>query len=100
MDEIEQLKQKILQLENENIKKQEEIDEVKAFEYCFQQFLDIIQMSKKRIIGMSSESYIRAKQAKNNIRVEGVNEDIIPALESIYSTLDIINKRLLKLENN
>lgn len=100
MDEIEQLKQKILQLENENIKKQDEIDEVKTFEYYFQQFLDIIQMSKKRIIGMSSESYIRAKQAKNNIRVEGVNEDIIPALESIYSTLDIINKRLLKLENN
>jgi molecular chaperone GrpE (heat shock protein) len=100
MDEIEQLKQKILQLEN--IKKQKEIEEENSkkqtFEYYFQQLFDIIQMSKKRL-RPSSEDYRRAKQepTKNYICVE---ENLIPVLESIYGSLDIINKRLLKLENN
>jgi molecular chaperone GrpE (heat shock protein) len=99
MDEIEQLKQKILQLEN--IKKQKEIEEEnlkkQSFEYYFQQLFDIIQMSKKKYTYMSSEDYIRARQG--NKCVEGVNENLVPVLESIYSSLNIINKRLLKLEN-
>jgi molecular chaperone GrpE (heat shock protein) len=96
MDEIEQLNQTILQLEN--IKKQKEIEEENSkkqtFEYHFQQLFDIIQMSKRTY--MSSEDYRRARQGHKF--VEGVNMNLVPVLESIYNSLNIINKRLLKLE--
>jgi hypothetical protein len=85
VDEIEKLRQKIVELEN--VKRQKEIEEENAkkltFEYYFQQLFDFIQMKKNNFI-------VSAKQERR---------DLVYALESIYSSLDIINTRLMKLED-
>jgi hypothetical protein len=36
---------------------------------------------------------------RTTLAIEANNKELLPALESIYSSLDIINKRLLNLEN-
>ena len=107
IDEIQQLQNKILKLEQ--IRKQKILDEENAkkysFEYYFQNLFDFIQMKKDREINrngiqengqhfFSSTENQRIKSAKDQ------NAELVPALENIYNALNIINKRLLKLEEN
>jgi len=119
-NEIEQLQNKILELER--IQKQKEIDEENAkkgtFDYYFQQLFEFIQIKKEREINRnnydvngnpnpnartSKDALPYAWSSGEDKRVSMVikeNKELVPALESIYSSLDIINKRLIKLENN
>jgi predicted GIY-YIG superfamily endonuclease len=118
--EIETLQNKILELENQ--KKQKLIDEENAkkgtFEYYFDNLFDFIQMKKEREINRNNydidgnpnpnarkgkdalrDAYNSGEDKRARMRKEE-NKELVPALESIYNSLDIINKRLLKLENN
>jgi len=117
--EIEKLQNKILELENQ--KKQKLIDEENAkkgtFDYYFENLFDFIQMKKEREINRNNydvdgypnpnartgkDALPYAHSSLEDRRVSNViaeNKELVPALESIYSSLDIINKRLLKLEN-
>jgi len=101
IDEIEQLKQKILELEN--AKKQREIEEENAkkltFDYYFKKLFDFIQMKKEKEINRNTAQCMSSYENKRVRMVIEENKELVPALESIYSALDIINNRLLKLEN-
>jgi hypothetical protein len=101
VDEIEQLKQKILELEN--AKKQREIEEENAkkltFDYYFKKLFDFIQMKKEKEINRNTAECMSSYENKRVRMVIEENKELVPALESIYSAVDIINKRLLKLEN-
>ena len=44
-----------------------------------------------------AHSGLEEKRVRESIKE---NKELVPALECIYSSLDIINKRLLKLEKN
>uniref|UniRef100_A0A6C0HZ10 Uncharacterized protein n=1 Tax=viral metagenome TaxID=1070528 RepID=A0A6C0HZ10_9ZZZZ len=106
-DEIEQLQNKILELEN--LKKQKEIDEENAkkgtFYYYFENLFDFIQMKNdvvneeiNRRIGPKEENHIKYSSHITEIKKKH-GAELVPALEHIYNALDIINKRLTKLEN-
>jgi len=114
------LQNKILELENQ--KKQKLIDEENSkkgtFEYYFEKLFEFIQMKKEREINRNNydidgnpnpnartgkdklpDAYNSVEDKRVRMRI-AENKELVPALESIYSSLDIINKRLLKLENN
>ena len=89
-DEIEKLKRKLLQLET--VKEKAEMEKKKkqsTFEYYLNQLAEFIQMKKDREI-------------KNNPRTAHIrqqNVELVPALEYIYSSLDIIHKKITVLED-
>jgi len=118
-EEIKQLQSKIFELDK--IRIQIEINETNSkkstFEYYFTQLFDFIQMKKEREIdrnnydkdgnpnpnaktGVDALPYANSSgesaRARKAIKENG---ELVPALESIYNSLDIINNRLLKLEN-
>jgi len=118
--EIVILQNKILELENH--KKQKLLDEENAkkgtFECYFEKLFDFIQMKKEREINRNNydiggnpnpnartgkdklpHAHNSAEDKRVRMRIEE-NKELVPALECIYSSLDIINKRLLKLETN
>jgi hypothetical protein len=108
VDEIEKLNHKISELENvkrekENAKRQKEIEEENAkkltFEYYFQQLFDFIQMKKEQEIIKNNEHCFSSYESTRALRARAENKQLVPALESIYSSLDIINTRLMKLED-
>jgi hypothetical protein len=108
VDEIEKLKHKISELENikrekENVKRQKEIEEENAkkltFEYYFQHLFDFIQMKKEQEISKNNEQCCSSYENRRALRAREENKQLVPALESIYSSLDIINTRLMKLED-
>lgn len=102
MDEISRLKQKILELEN--IKKQKEMEEEDAkketFEYYFQELFHFIQMKRKKEISKNTFQTFCSSEDQRVKKAIEENKELLHVLENIYNSLDKINKRLLKLENN
>ena len=111
---IEKLKNKILELENQ--KKQKLIDEENSkkstFNYYFESLFYFIQIKKEGEININNydvegnpdpngklPNCSSGEDRSIKMRIEE-NKDLVSALENIYSYLDIINKRLLKLEKN
>ena len=99
-DEIQVLQNKIVELEK--LQKQKEMEEENAkkitFEYYFEKLFDLIKIKKNRDQEylprfFTTQQSVVAKFAKQQ------NAEFVPALENIHSALDIINKRLNKLEN-
>ena len=100
-EEIKQMKIKLIELEYHQ--KQKEIKENFAktltVEYHMNNILEFIQVRKDREqnrntpTNRSSAEFTRIKKVKHQ------NEELIPVIKSIYSSLDIINKRLSKLES-
>jgi hypothetical protein len=118
-DEIEKLQNQILELEK--IQKQKEIDDENAKKGTFEEYFDnlsiFIKMKRDREINRNNydingnpnpnaytgiDKLPDAHSSGEDLRVRRViqeNNELLPALENIYSALDIINKRLTKLEN-
>jgi hypothetical protein len=116
--EILALQNKILELENQKKQKLivEENTKKGTFEWYFDKLFDFIQMKKEREINRNNydidgnpnpnartgkDALPYAHSTGEDARVRRIieeNKELVPALESIYSSLDIINKRLIKLE--
>jgi hypothetical protein len=107
--EIEQLQNKILELEKNLIQK--EIDEENSkkltFGYYFDKLFDFIKM-KNSIINEEFNKYYRPHHNGQQTTIpdhqriaiiKKHNAELVPALEYIYNAFHIINERLTKLEN-
>lgn len=113
--EIQQLQNKILELEQQAREKEVEEENAKTptFKYYFDKLFDFIKTKndavnkdivKQRIYGHEdSFKHIPEFQECINGKVNAVikkhNAEYVPALEHIYSALYAINERLTKLEN-
>jgi len=109
--EIEQLQNKILELEK--IRIQKEFDEENAkkltFGYYFDKLFDFIKIKNSIIDEEFNKNYRphhnhneQVAKIQDQRRIEIIkkhNAELVPALEYIYNAFHIINERLTKLEN-
>jgi lysophospholipase L1-like esterase len=110
--EIQQLQNKIAELEQKRLQKELEEENAKkqTFGYYFDKLFEFIktkndavneECTRQRIYG--PHSHRPEMQESNNRRVNQIvkehNAEYVPALEHIYRALYVINKRLTKLEN-
>ena len=99
-DEIEKVKTKLLELETAK-KEKEEREKAKkqsTFEYYLSKLGDFIQMKKEREINRNTKTNWSSTEGMRVKAVKAQNEELVPALEHIYGSLDIIHKKICILE--
>jgi hypothetical protein len=113
--EIQQLQNKILELEQKAREKEIEEENAKTptFRYYFDKLFEFIKMKNdavnkdiitQKIYGHNDRNkHLPEIQECINVKLNSVikkhNAEYVPALEHIYSALYAINERLTKLEN-
>ena len=103
--EIQQLQNKIAELEQKRIEKELEEENAKnqTFKYYFEKLFEFITMKNdaiNKIIGNRTNPNTEIQKKMNEKRKEYIarHAEYVPALEHIYGALYVINERLTKLE--
>jgi hypothetical protein len=110
--EIQQLQNKIAELEQKRLQKELEEENAKkqTFGYYFDKLFEFIktkndavnnEIIRQRIYGPHShlpEMQKRINEKRNEV-IKKYNAEYVPALEHIYRALYVIDERLTKLEN-
>jgi len=100
-EEIKQLKLKLIELEYHQKQKEikENFEKTLTVEHHMNNILEFIQVRKDREQNRNTPTHWSTAESERVKRAKNQNAELIPVIESIYSSLDIMNKRLSKLES-